>query len=69
LGYIADRSPELVQIKDISMDQGISESHLRLVIADLANAGIVLTKQGRYGGVELAKPPEKITVFDILLAV
>ena len=69
LCYIADYSGNLVQIKDISIDQKLSESHLRLVIADLSNAGIIETKQWRYGGVQLRQKPEQISVFDILLAV
>ncbi len=67
--YIADKSPRLVQIKEISTDQDISESHLRLIIADLNNGGILKTIRGRNGGVQLAKDPSKITVFDILQAV
>lgn len=67
--YIADKSPELVQIKDIASNQDISESHLRLVIADLNNAKILKTVRGRYGWVQLARDPSKITVFDILQAV
>ncbi len=69
LCYIADHSSELVQIKDIAIDQDISESHLRLVITDLSHAGIIETKQGRHGGVQLLKQPELITIFDILVAV
>ena len=67
--YIADKSPELVQIKDIANSQNISESHLRLVIADLNNSGILKTVRWRYGWVKLVKDPATISVFDILLAV
>lgn len=67
--YIADKSPELVQIKDISTNQGISESHLRIIVADLNNAWILETLRWRYGWVRLAKEPSQITVFSILQAV
>jgi len=67
--YIADKAPELVQIKDIATSQDISESHLRLIIADLNNAKILETVRGRYGWVKLLKDPATISVFDILLAV
>ncbi|MCH2189256.1 Rrf2 family transcriptional regulator [Candidatus Gracilibacteria bacterium] len=67
--YIADHAPEIIQIRDISAGQGISESHLRLIIADLNNAGILRTIRGRNGGVQLAQSPSTLSVFDILQAV
>ena len=45
LCYIADHSPEVVQIRDIAQYHRVSESCLRLIIADLAKAKIVETKQ------------------------
>lgn len=68
LCYIADRG-DLVQIKDIAWSQGMSETCLRRIIADLNRAGILKTKQGKGGGVLLALPKEKISVYDIFLAV
>lgn len=53
LCYIADKHPEVVQIKEIVASQGMSESCLRLIIADLNRSGIIQTKQGRNGGVLL----------------
>lgn len=68
LCYIADRG-ELVMIKDIVLSQWMSETCLRRIIPDLHKAGIIQTKQWRGGGVCLAKPAEKISVYDIFLAV
>jgi DNA-binding IscR family transcriptional regulator len=51
--YIADKYPNLVNIKEISLDQGMSESCLRLIVADLNRSGILQTKQGRNGGLTL----------------
>ena len=69
ISYIADKSPELVQIKDIASSQDISESHLRLIIADLNHAKILETVRWRYGWVRLIKDPATISVFNILDAV
>ncbi len=68
LCYIADRD-ELVQIKDIVIDQWMSEACLRRIIPDLHKAGIILSKQGRGGWVMLAVPPSQISLYDIFLAV
>jgi len=67
--YIADRPLELVHIKDISVDEEISESMLRRIIANLEKAGIIRTTKGRNGWVQLAKAPNLITVYAILEAV
>jgi Rrf2 family protein len=42
---------------------------LRRVIAELEKAWLLKTLQGRYGGVQLAKEAQFISVFDILYAV
>jgi len=66
--YIADKK-ELVHIKDISLDQDISEALLRRIVADLEKAHIIETIKGRNGGVRLAKAPYQVSVYDILEAV
>ena len=66
--YVADKGG-LVQIRDIALHEGMSETCLRRIIADLNTGGILETKQGRNGGVQLAKSPNQISVFDIFLAV
>lgn len=69
LCYIADMHPKVVQIKEIVTSQGMSESCLRLIIADLNRAGIIQSKQGRNGGLTLGKSASKISLYDIFLAV
>lgn len=66
--YIADKE-WLVHIKDISIDQWISEAMLRRIIADLERSHILETTKGRNGGVQLAKQPHQISIYDILEAV
>lgn len=68
LCYIADRG-DLVQIRDIVTSQGMSETCLRRIIPDLHKAGILIAKQGRGWGVQLAKETSRISLYDIFLAV
>lgn len=66
--YIADRD-YLVQIRDIAIDLGVSETCLRRIIADLNTAGVLETIRGRWWGVKLAKQMKKISIYDIFSAV
>ena len=47
----------------------MSESCLRLIVADLNRAGIIQSKQGRNGGLILGKPATLISLYDVFLAV
>jgi len=58
-----------VQIREIVASQGMSETCLRRIIPDLHKAGILVAKQGRGGGVQLAREASKISLYDIFLAV
>ena len=41
---------------------------VRRIVAELARAGIVVSRQGKRGGIELGKAPEKITLLDVYKA-
>lgn len=53
---------ELVSIKEISEVFSISRDHLRKIVYELNQQGLVETVRGRNGGVRLAKEPEEINV-------
>lgn len=64
--YIAWKSPEVLKIKDISINQGISESLLRRIIADLERWWIIKTIKWRNGWVLLIKEFTDVSIYDIL---
>lgn len=66
--YIADRG-DLVQIKEIVAHEGMSETCLRRIIADLNTGWILKTLQGRRWWVKLVKEPRFISIYDVFLAV
>lgn len=66
--YIADRW-DLVQIRDIVSHEGMSETCLRRIIADLNTGWILKTTQGRWWWVKLVKEPRFISIYDVFLAV
>jgi Rrf2 family cysteine metabolism transcriptional repressor len=55
-----------VSLKRIAERHQLSEHYLEQLIAPLRNAGLVKSVRGAYGGYKLAKPPEEITVGDVI---
>lgn len=66
MAYHAGSMP--AQIKDISRRQNISPRYLEQIFQDLKKGGLLKSRRGPQGGYSLAKPPEKITVKEIVLA-
>lgn len=53
-------------LKDIARIEEISEKYLSLIMIPLRGVGLVNSTRGSHGGYTLAKPPEKITLKDIV---
>ncbi len=58
-----------VTLADISACQGISLSYLEQIFARLRRRGLIRGTRGPRGGYRLARPPEEITIADIISAV
>lgn len=58
-----------VTLSDISNCQGISLSYLEQLFAKLRQSGLVDGVRGPGGGYRLGKPPQSISVADIIMAV
>lgn len=59
----------LVNTRVISVKHDIPEDFLKKTIQLLAHAGLVTTQRGSQGGVRLTVPGDKITIFDVIVAV
>lgn len=55
-----------VPLKNIAKDQNISEKYLEQIINPLTKSGLVKSYRGAQGGYALNRPPEEITVGEVL---
>lgn len=51
---------------ELADEFGLSRNHLTKIVAALAQAGIVTTRRGSGGGASLGRPPEQITLGDVV---
>ncbi len=57
-----------VKAAQISQAQAIPQRFLEIILNRLKHAGLVTAKRGYYGGFQLNRPPDKISVGDIFQA-
>jgi Rrf2 family protein len=58
-----------VKAERVASAQGIPLNFLENILGELRHAGIVRSQRGAEGGFRLAKPPEDVTVADVIRAV
>ena len=51
---------------EIAQEFGISRHHLAKVVRDLADGGFIATQRGAGGGFSLARPPQSITLGEVV---
>ncbi len=56
-------------LRDVSRREEISVKYLGQIIIPLKNAGLVTSQRGSRGGYALGRPPEEITVRDVVEAI
>jgi len=59
----------VVQVDSIAKNQQISANYIHVIVGALKSAGLVRAVRGPSGGVELARPPDRITAREVIDAV
>lgn len=60
---------DYVATQEIAKTAAIPYPHFAKTISLLKRAGLVVTSRGKTGGILLARPADKITILDVVLAV
>lgn len=63
---LADEPNRSFSTNEIAAEFGISRNHLTKVVRDLAEGGFVTTQRGSGGGFRLSRPPQSITLGEIV---
>ncbi len=58
-----------VSAEELGRAQEIPHNFLQAILADLRRAGIVISQRGQSGGWRMARPPEDVSVADVIRAV
>ena len=66
LGRDYQEDDSVVRIQEISAQQNIPKRFLEQILNDLKSARVVESKRGVAGGYRLSRPPEKITLAEII---
>lgn len=66
LGRDYQEDDSVVRIQEISAKQNIPKRFLEQILNDLKSARVVESKRGVAGGYRLSRPPEKITLAEII---
>lgn len=62
-------SGELAQIEHLAETEAVPANFLAQILLDLRDHGLITSRRGNRGGYTLARPPEEISIYDILIAV
>jgi Rrf2 family nitric oxide-sensitive transcriptional repressor len=68
LMYAAAQDGRRITIEETARVYGVSRAHLMKVANELTRAGYLKAVRGRSGGLELAMPPERIGLGDVVRA-
>lgn len=59
----------LAQIEQLARAEAVPANFLAQILIKLRDHGLIASRRGNHGGYALARPPEEISLYDILMAV
>jgi len=67
--YLSLKYPAVVTISEVAKSHGIPVKYLEHILLSLKKAGLLESKRGVRGGYTLARPPEKVSLGEVLRVV
>jgi Rrf2 family protein len=67
--YLADGPQTARTTQQIAATTRIPQAYLSKVMQNLSRAGLVGSRRGLHGGFTLSRPPEQLTIWDVMEAV
>ncbi len=62
-------SSHLAQAEHLASVESVPPNFLAQILSELRNAGLITSRRGIQGGYALARPPEQISLYDIVVAI
>ncbi len=56
----------LSHIEELAKIEAVPANYLVQILSELRNGGLITSRRGKRGGYVLSRPPEKITLYDIV---
>lgn len=68
LAQIARRhgTGELAHVENLARLEAVPANYLAQILSELREGGLITSRRGKSGGYALARPPEKISLYDIV---
>src|SRR6478736_2036673 len=63
-----DGSGTLAQIEHLARAEAVPANFLAQILGKLRTGGLITSRRGNLGGYKLARPPEEISLYDIMIA-
>jgi len=62
-------SRELLHIEELAESEAVPANYLVQILGELRNGGLIVSRRGKQGGYSLARSPESITIYDIVVVI
>jgi Rrf2 family protein len=56
----------LAHIEELAKIEAVPANYLVQILSELRNGGLIASRRGKQGGYVLSRPPEKITLYDVV---
>ena len=66
---LASDSPRIASARSVAEDQDAPYAFIRSIQHDLVEAGLIESQRGAGGGMRLTRPPEELTLLDVIQAI